>query len=437
MATAELRAETPLEALTRAAAAILAADPGDVARALHPALVPSFPHDALAVLIGHCAETPVDLWATARLRSELERAAWSEPVGSARSGGEARIADLPVVAYAADGGEVTLAIVGRRRPTPPQDALLANVTELVAARFEQSRRLANPSTLAAAQVITSERRRVAEALQGRQQAALETILAALRSRDDAEERVREAERVASEALLELRAAARTEAAYADSTAASVLTGLREELGPMAQRAGLQPEFRLDGRGETEVPETVAQAAAYITRIAVSNACEHARAERVRVVWRLMPGGLVITVADDGAGFDVDARDGPGLRGMRSRASVLGGELEVESSPGWGTRVRGRLPTEAVEAPGDAQRARELVARLGEREREVLALIADGVRNREVASALQLSPHTVKAHVANIMRKVEVSTRVEAGRIWTLARFEDIEGGPACAIPPRG
>jgi signal transduction histidine kinase/DNA-binding CsgD family transcriptional regulator len=402
---------------------------------VHPLLASTFPHEALAVLIGHCAETPVDLWASARLRGELERAAWAQPVADVCAGGSARLAGLPVEVYCADRGEVNLVILSRRRATASQDALMAKVAELVAARFEQSRRLANPSTLAAAQAITSERRRVAEAMHGRQQAVLESILAALRAMNDPEARAREAERVASEALLELRGAARAEAGYADWTAASVLGRLDEELGQMARRAGVRPEFRLEGSGETAVPETVAQAAAYISRTAVLNVCEHANAERVQVVLKLTPTGLAISVADDGAGFDVDLEDGTGLRGMRSRASVVGGELEVESSPGWGTRVRARLPTEAVEAPGDAQRARELVARLGEREREVLALIADGVRNREVASALHVSPHTVKAHVANILRKLETSTRVEASRIWTLARFEDADGGPACALPP--
>jgi len=439
MTTAEIGARRPLELLTKAAAAILAAEPGDVARAVHPVLASAFPHDGLAVLIGHCAETPLDLWAGARLRGELERAAWAAPVATVRAGGSARIADRPVTVYSAGAGSgvTDVVVLSRRAPTDAQDALMANVAELVAARFEQSRRLASPSTLAAAQAITGERRRVAETMQGRQQTALESVLAALRSGVDPDARVRAAERVASEALVELRGAARVEAEFAESTAATLLADMEQELGPMAERAGLQPEFRLEGSGEAAVPETVAQAAAYITRTAVVNACEHGGGERVRVVWRLDPTGLAISVADDGAGFDSEVAGGPGLRGMSSRASVVGGELEVETSRGWGTRVRARLPTAGVASPGNAQRARELVARLGEREREVLALIADGARNREVASALQLSLHTVKAHVANIMRKLEARTRVEVSGIWTLARFEDAATDTSCPVPPAG
>src|SRR5215218_9481507 len=439
MTTAEPGAGRSLELLTKVAAAILAAEPGDIARAVHPVLASAFPHDGLAVLIGHCAETPLDLWAGARLRGQLERAAWAEPVASVRAGGSARIADLPIAVYSAGegGGATDVVVLSGRAPTAAQDALMAGVAGLVAARFAQSRRLASPSTLAAAQAITGERRRVAETLQGRQRAALESVLAALRAGSDPDARVRAAERLASQALMELRGAARAEADFAESTAASLLACVEQELGPMAERAGLRPEFRLEGSGEAAVPEPVAQAAAYITRAAVLNACEHAGGERVRVVWSLEPSGLAIGVDDDGGGFDGDGADGPGLRGMRSRASAVGGELEVETSHGWGTRVRARLPTAAVASPGDAQRARELVARLGEREREVLALIADGARNRDVAAALQLSPHTVKAHVANIMRKLEASTRVEVSRVWTLARFDDAAADPSCAVPRSG
>src|SRR5215218_4065951 len=436
MTTAESAVGRSLELLTRVAAAILAAEPGDVARAVHPVLASAFPHDGLAVLIGHWAETPLDLWAGARLRGQLERAAWAEPVASVRAGGSARIAGLPIAVYSGGegSGATDVVVLSGRAPTAAQDALMANVAELVAARFAQSRRLASPSTLAAAQAITGERRRVAETMHGRQRAALESVLAALRSGSDPDARVRAAERLAPEAL---GGAARVEADFAESTAASLLACVEHELGPMAERAGLRPEFRLEGSGEAAVPETVAQAAAYITRAAVVNACEHGGGERVRVVWSLEPSGLAIGVDDDGGGFDGDGADGPGLRGMRSRAAAVGGELEVETSHGWGTRVRARLPTAAVASPGDAQRARELVALLGEREREVLALIADGARNREVASALQLSPHTVKAHVANIMRKLEASTRVEVSRVWTLARFDDAAADPSCAVPRSG
>ena len=48
----------------------------------------------------------------------------------------------------------------------------------------------------------------------------------------------------------------------------------------------------------------------------------------------------------------------------------------------------------------------------EREAEVLALLADGLGNKEIASRLFLSPRTVERHVANLTAKTDVSTRTE-------------------------
>lgn len=410
-----------LDQLAQVAAAVVTADPGELARAVHPALAPAAPHEALAVLIGQCPETPLDLWAPERLRSRLERSAWPPA-----------LPDLPAHTYVAgDGaGLVTLVVLARR---PPDAALLQHTAALIAARFTQVRRLAHPPTLATAQAITTERRRVAETMEARLQDALEAVLAALRAAGEPEARAREAERVASAALVELRAAARAEAQVAERTAAAVFADLVAELRPMTARAGLDPEFTLEGAGEAGLAEPVAQAGAYLTRQAVENACVHAAARRVRVIWRLDPAELVIAVADDGAGFDPESADGPALRGMRGRAAALGGAVTFETAPGWGTRVHARLPAAAVESPSGAQRARELVARLGEREREVLALVADGARNREIAEALTLSPHTVKAHLANIMDKLEARSRVDAGRLWTLAGVE----AEACVVPQTG
>jgi DNA-binding NarL/FixJ family response regulator len=53
------------------------------------------------------------------------------------------------------------------------------------------------------------------------------------------------------------------------------------------------------------------------------------------------------------------------------------------------------------------------AHLSAREREVLALMAGGATNREIADRLYLSPHTVKDHTSSLYRKLEVRNRTEA------------------------
>ena len=58
---------------------------------------------------------------------------------------------------------------------------------------------------------------------------------------------------------------------------------------------------------------------------------------------------------------------------------------------------------------------ELIEQLTPRELEVLALVADGLRNREVAERLGVTEHTVKFHLAAIFGKLGASSRVEAVR----------------------
>lgn len=57
----------------------------------------------------------------------------------------------------------------------------------------------------------------------------------------------------------------------------------------------------------------------------------------------------------------------------------------------------------------------LVEALTSREHEVLVLLADGLRNREIATRLGISEHTVKFHLAAIFGKLSASSRTEVVR----------------------
>jgi signal transduction histidine kinase len=84
--------------------------------------------------------------------------------------------------------------------------------------------------------------------------------------------------------------------------------------------------------------------------ALTNVIRHARATTVRIELRCADGALHLVIADDGAGFDVAAaqrraREGEtfGLLGMQERVQLLGGEIQIRSTPGNGTVVQVRLP----------------------------------------------------------------------------------------------
>jgi DNA-binding NarL/FixJ family response regulator len=59
---------------------------------------------------------------------------------------------------------------------------------------------------------------------------------------------------------------------------------------------------------------------------------------------------------------------------------------------------------------------DLKFRLTDREREVLALVAEGRSNGQIASTLFISPKTVSVHVSNILAKLDVSSRTEAAAL---------------------
>jgi len=86
---------------------------------------------------------------------------------------------------------------------------------------------------------------------------------------------------------------------------------------------------------------------------LNNVLKHAGATRVRIVFGVSPGAFVITVTDDGHGFDADAtgngtgaanaRVGNGLLNMRERLQSVHGTFKIESRNGSGTRVVFELP----------------------------------------------------------------------------------------------
>jgi DNA-binding CsgD family transcriptional regulator len=76
----------------------------------------------------------------------------------------------------------------------------------------------------------------------------------------------------------------------------------------------------------------------------------------------------------------------------------------------GARIfAGRRETPGFDGNPNAQRTLGLSAR----EMEVLALIADGLSNKEMAARLHVSPNTIKTHVARVLEKLEVSRRTAA------------------------
>ena len=123
-------------------------------------------------------------------------------------------------------------------------------------------------------------------------------------------------------------------------------GLTAALDGLAQRSrevdGLEVGVEVEVDGDTLDPDL--RTAVYrLVQEALTNAGRHARAQRVNVRITRGRDGLEVVVADDGRGFDEAApTEGFGLAGMRERAALMGGTLELGTSAA-GTTVRAVLP----------------------------------------------------------------------------------------------
>jgi signal transduction histidine kinase len=77
---------------------------------------------------------------------------------------------------------------------------------------------------------------------------------------------------------------------------------------------------------------------------LANVVRHSRARRVELRAQIVRGEYVLSVSDDGVGFDpAHAREGVGLKSLRERARDLRGDLSIQSKPGGGTSVTLRAP----------------------------------------------------------------------------------------------
>lgn len=119
-------------------------------------------------------------------------------------------------------------------------------------------------------------------------------------------------------------------------------GLGEALRAAGQRSQLPFVIRADGVGRLS-PE-IESAVYFCCLEALQNAAKHATGASGVSIDLSNDGQLEFEVADDGCGFASEASgNGSGITGMRDRLAAVGGELSVESRPGAGTRVRGRVP----------------------------------------------------------------------------------------------
>ena len=116
------------------------------------------------------------------------------------------------------------------------------------------------------------------------------------------------------------------------------------------RTGL--DCTLEASEDIELREPFATAVFRIVQESLANVAKHANASRVFVRIDRVPGVVSLRVQDNGQGFSLEAPRKPeslGLAGLRERAHLLKGSVEITSQPGIGTRVDVTLPVREPDA----------------------------------------------------------------------------------------
>jgi NarL family two-component system sensor histidine kinase LiaS len=140
-----------------------------------------------------------------------------------------------------------------------------------------------------------------------------------------------------------------------------LTFLVQEIYPIAlQEKGLATVLReyafewenrndivihLETQNERRLPLGIEQAIYRVIQEALANVARHSRASRVDISLLFNGDSVQLLLSDDGCGFDIGAKAlGVGLRSIRDRVSSVHGSVQIQSTPGQGTRILVQVPT---------------------------------------------------------------------------------------------
>jgi two-component system sensor histidine kinase UhpB len=228
---------------------------------------------------------------------------------------------------------------------------LARAFNKMLERLERERRRSGQLVLKAQE---EERKRVARDLHDEVNQALTALLlrleaAAQHAPPELQGELDETKQLANQAMAELLDLARQlrPTALDDHGLAAALAGhVREHdrRGQAKAKLDLDPSVQ-------DLPQEVETVIYRVAQEAMTNAARHSGAKRIDVSLGRVDSRVVLEVSDDGKGFAfAEEGKGLGLSGMRERALLVDGTLEIDSRPGKGTTVRLEVPFTENERP---------------------------------------------------------------------------------------
>jgi DNA-binding CsgD family transcriptional regulator/signal transduction histidine kinase len=411
-----------------ALAELVCASTEQMAERARTALAPILPHQALVIVAPTADGLPVRIAAAADLHERLAAIDWISIMATAQPCEEGTrrfavpdaVAGLHAAGWVASSASVDVALIvasaHKLDIEPSQDRVARLIAMLAAARQRGVGQAPSPGTLAFSHAVSQERDRVRWELASAQASTLAAVLKLLRESAQAGSRtppgVAMAIDLASQALLEVKASAQRQDTSLYVSVADAFATATKGVREIARSGGVRLVTGFEGAEDGMMPRALARAARLVTTEAALNATRHAGVDKVRVHWRLGKHELELTIADNGEGSkDGDRNAQEEQAHLARRIASLGGSVELDTAPAWGTAVSCRLPLRALSLVPEAAAAGH-IAELRPREREVLELIVAGLRNRDIAERLFITVRTVKFHVSNILRKFDAKSRAE-------------------------
>ncbi len=124
----------------------------------------------------------------------------------------------------------------------------------------------------------------------------------------------------------------------------LVPALQWQAREVSKRTGMQVDVAVEGVSG-DLPEQYKTCVYRVVQEALNNCARHARATAVRIIIRQAKDHLMLSIQDDGHGFQPDLHRGLGLLGMEERVTHLGGSFELDSEPGRGTLIAITVPLE--------------------------------------------------------------------------------------------
>lgn len=229
----------------------------------------------------------------------------------------------------------------------PSNPELIRVSKYISELSAEMQRLSNPTTEMRASIVEEERKRISRELHdsvSQELFAATMILSSVEGSNDlsvVRSQTALALKILHEAQNEMRALL-LHLRPIELAGKSLSVGLTALINELSAKISANINYRLD---EVKSTSTIEDNLFRMAQEVLSNTLRHAHAENIDIVLRENAGNILLTIRDDGVGFEKsdEKTTSYGLANLRERALLLGGECKVITAPNQGTTVEIRIP----------------------------------------------------------------------------------------------